>query len=60
MSGLKSCFYLPAVEDLMKTGPVILFLDGHNSHTVLDLIGRAQARKITIYNLPPHTTHLLM
>ena len=51
--------FLPAVEDLTKTGPVILFLDGHNSHTALELISRAKAKKITIYCLPPHTTHLL-
>lgn len=54
--------FLPAVENLVKSGPVILFLDGHNghnSHTALQLIGMARAKKITIYCLPPHTTHLL-
>ena len=51
--------FLPAVEYLTKKGPVVVFLDGHNSHTALQLIGRAKAKKTTIYCLPLHTTHLL-
>jgi hypothetical protein len=48
--------FVPAVETLSKSGPVILFLDGHSSHTALELIGRARARNITLYCLSAHTT----
>ena len=30
--------FLPAVADMLKTGPVILFLDGHKSHDTLALV----------------------
>ena len=32
-----------AVEGLLKTGPVLLFVDGHNSHLAIDLLGLARA-----------------
>ena len=48
--------FLPADESLAKTGRVVLFLDGYDSHTALELIGRAKAKNITLYCLPPHTT----
>jgi hypothetical protein len=33
--------FIPAVEDLTKTGPEILFLDCHNSHTALKTFAAA-------------------
>ena len=51
--------FLPAVQDRLKTGPALLFVDGHNSHLALDLLGSARANNITIYCLPPNTTRIL-
>ena len=51
--------FLPAIEGLLKTGPVLLFVDGHNSHLAIDLLGLARANNVTIYCLPPNTTHIL-
>ena len=48
--------FLPAVEDRTKTGPVILFLDGHNSHTALEL-AYWQSNGKENYNPLPATTH---
>ena len=50
--------FLSAVQDRLKTGPVLLFVDGHNSHLALDLLGLARANNTT-YCLPPNTTHIL-
>ena len=33
--------FLPAVEDIRHTGPIVLFLDGHQSHTTLGLVEEA-------------------
>lgn len=51
--------FLPAVENMRHTGPVVLFLDGHNSHTSLHLVEEAREQSIVLYAFPPHTTHLL-
>jgi len=51
--------FLPAVEDMRHTGPVVLFLDGHQSHTTLTLVEEARDHGIVLYTFPPHTTHLL-
>lgn len=51
--------FLPAVQHLTETGPVLLFLDGHHSHISLELIRKARENNITIMCLPPNTTHLL-
>lgn len=51
--------FLPAVSDMAKTGPVILFFDGHKSHDSLGLIELARQHNITLFVFPPHTTHLL-
>ena len=51
--------FLPAVEDIRHTGPVVLFLDGHQSHTTLGLVEEARDKGIVRYTFPPHTTHLL-
>lgn len=45
----------PTAED-----PVLLFLDGHNSHTKnLKVIAKARDNHVVIICLPPHTTHRL-
>ena len=51
--------FLPAVDDIRHTGPVILFLDGHQSHASLPLVETARVQGIILYSFPPHTTHLL-
>ena len=51
--------FVPAVQDRLKTGPVLLFVDGHNSHLALDVLGLARANNITIYCPSPNTTHIL-
>ena len=51
--------FLPAVEDIRHTGPVVLFLDGHQSHTTHGLVEEARDKGIVLYTFPPHTTHLL-
>ena len=49
--------FLPAVNHLTVTGPVVLFLDGHHSHISLDLIRKARDSNVIIMCLPPNTTH---
>lgn len=45
---------------LTKEDPVLLFLDGHFSHTKnLELIDLARENFVKIISLPPHTTHKL-
>lgn len=51
--------FLPSVEDIRHTGPVVLFLDSHQSHTTLCLVEEVRDRGIVFYTFPPHTTHLL-
>lgn len=43
-----------------KDDPVLLLLDGHNSHTKnMDVIDLARENFISILSLPPHTSHKL-
>ena len=51
--------FLPAVECLLKAVPALLFVDGHNAHLAIDLLGLARANNVTIYCLPSNTTHIL-
>ena len=51
--------FLPATADMRKTGPVVLFLDGHKSHETLSLLELAREKNVVVYVFPPHTTHLL-
>ena len=51
--------FLPAVDHLLLTGPVVLFLDGHHSHLSLELIHTAKEKGVHLYCFPPHTTHIL-
>lgn len=51
--------FFPAVEEMLRTGPVVLFLDGHQSHSSLPLVEEARAKGIILFVFPPHTTHLL-
>ena len=47
------------MEDIRHSGPVVLYLDGHQSHTTLGLVEEARDKGIVLYTFPPHTTHLL-
>ena len=51
--------FLPAVRHLLKTGPVVLFFDGHVSHLALDLLKEARSECVHLYTLPSNTTHVL-
>ena len=43
-----------------KDDPVLLILDGHNSHTKnIDIVNLARENGISIVSLPPHTSHKL-
>lgn len=48
--------FLPAVASLLKTGPVLLFLDGHFSHIGVGLIRLARQEGVILFCLPSHTT----
>lgn len=51
----QNCF-LPAVEDLLQTGPVVLFLDGHHSHWSMDFFELAKESNAHPFCLPSHTS----
>ena len=51
--------FVPAVAFLTKTGPVVLFLDGHYSHLSLELVLHAKSQGVHLFCLPPHLTHIL-
>jgi transposase len=44
--------YVPTDE------PVLLVLDGHASHLNEEVLRKARERKVHLFFLPPHTTHL--
>jgi hypothetical protein len=49
--------FIPRVSKIV--GPIILFLDGHNSHISVRIIDLAIKNNITIICIPPHTSHAL-
>ena len=51
--------FIPVVEHLLTSGPVILFVDGHHSHLYLSLVKMAHEKGVHLFCLPPHTTHIL-
>ena len=51
--------FVPSVTHLLSKGPVVLFVDGHQSHISLQLVKTAKENGIHLYCLPPHTTHIL-
>ena len=51
--------FCPAVAHLTSSGPVFLFFDGHHSHISLELIRKAQEKKVQLFCLPPNCTHIL-
>lgn len=51
--------FMPAVAPLIKTGPVVLFVDGHHSHLSMALIQYAKQEGVHIFCFPPHLTHIL-
>jgi hypothetical protein len=55
----RDCF-IPQAEAHNQSGkPILLILDGHNSHEKLIMIDLAISHGIIIFCLPPHTTHKL-
>ena len=51
--------FYPAVREKLKTGPIVLFFDGHFSHMSIALIKKARSLGIHLFCLPPNTTHVL-
>ena len=50
--------FVPA-SHLLSTGPVVLFVDDHNSEGSLDLISSARSHGIDLFYFPSHTTAVL-
>jgi len=52
--------FVPQVQKKCgNSGPILLILDGHNSHTHYKFLEYADAHNIVVLCLPPHTTHRL-
>jgi hypothetical protein len=51
--------FLPAVDSIVKDGPIVLFLDGHHSHLGIDFIELARSHNVHPFCLPAHTSHFL-
>lgn len=58
LSWFEKCF-LPAVQSLLLTGHVVLFVDGHHSHLSISLVKLARENNVELICLPPHMTHIL-
>ena len=54
----QNCF-LPAIEDLLQTEPVLLFLDGHHSHLSINLLKLAKESNVHPFCFPSHTSNFL-
>ena len=54
-----SKLFLPTVEEMCQTEPVILFFDGHQSHATLPLVDKVKEYGIILFTFSPHTTHIL-
>ena len=52
-------FFEKFVERVKGTGPILVIVDGHLSHTSLKTVDLAIKNDITILKLPPHCTDLL-
>jgi len=44
------------LEHAVKSRPLLLLLDGHSSHYMLELVKLAAEHQVVIFCLPPHTT----
>ena len=51
--------FIPSVQALLDTGPVVLLFDGHHSHISLQLLELAKSSNIHLVCLPAHTSHIL-
>ena len=51
--------FMPSVQAILNTGPVVLLFDGHHSHTSIELLERAKSSNIHLMCLPAHTSHIL-
>ncbi|CDO76318.1 hypothetical protein BN946_scf184751.g10 [Trametes cinnabarina] len=55
----RKCFIPQANARRVSDAPVLLILDGHNSHITAAMRQLAIENNIHIFQLPPHTTHRL-
>ena len=53
---LKYTFF-PAVQHLER--PIVLFLDGHTSHVNMGVYNFGKEKKIVVYVLPSHASHII-
>ena len=51
-----NAMFVPATADHRKSGPDVLFFDGHGSHISIDIVTKARKENVILYCLPPHTT----
>ena len=51
--------FIPAVQEFLRTGPVVLFFNGHHSHLSLELLEEAKMWNIHLVCLPAHISHIL-
>ena len=50
--------FYPAVKDILTTGPLALFFDGHFSRMSISLIKKARTLGIHLFCSPPNTTRV--
>ena len=50
--------FIPQTQPSEDNKPVLLLLDGHSSHCMLDVIDAARNNHVILLALAPHTTHL--
>ena len=43
-----NAMFLPATADLRKSGPVVLFFDGHGSHIGIDIVTKARKENVIL------------
>ena len=51
--------FVPSVQGLLESGPVVLIFDGHHSHISVELLEYARAKNVHLVCLPSHTSHIL-
>ena len=51
--------FVPYLETNNVTRPVVLFVDGHSTHSTLQVSEFCEQNGVILYLLPPNTTHIL-
>lgn len=51
--------FMPSVQAILDTGPVVLIFDVHHSHISIELLEMAKFSNIHLMCLPAHTSHIL-